>query len=101
MCREGSWLGAAIRKSDTPLEASAKLAVRLEQILGQGNNRKPLQPAAAEISALVDGYIQSAYSPKMISPDDLTRLKGVWSRLRFRLWLAWLSSSLNRSRNRL
>jgi hypothetical protein len=100
LCRDGSRLRVAIRRSDTPLEVSQKLGARLEQISASGKLQEPLKPAAAEIQELVSGYMLSAYSQTQASPAEMFRLKNLWSKLRFRMWLAWLAASVDRGTGR-
>jgi transglutaminase-like putative cysteine protease len=74
----------------TPFEFSAALTSRLAS-LGSGRRwKQALGPAQEELDQLTGFYNRSLYSAIPLTGLERDRLVGLWSRLRWRLWLASL-----------
>ncbi|MDX1524450.1 MAG: hypothetical protein R3264_22660, partial [Anaerolineae bacterium] len=92
--RHGQRLGAPVVTGDTPYQFSASLIKLVEYLAMRSRWVKFIQPAGQEIEQLITLFVRTAYSPRQADLAEQTRAIETWSRLRRRLWLAWLVSWL-------
>ncbi len=83
-------LRVPLRDGDTPHEFAEAMAARLDEIAALHQGGVALAPAGAEVRALIEGYVQAWYAPHSMDFTARRALVGIWWKLRWRLWLAWI-----------
>jgi len=88
---QGQKLAGPFWGGETPYEFAVALTKHVEALAQQGRWETALAPASQEVQDLTKLYVQTSYSAQRTStPDQIEAIK-IWRRLRWRLWLAWLS----------
>jgi transglutaminase-like putative cysteine protease len=98
--RQGRWLAAPARSSDTPHEYVAALWGVLSTLLARPRWMNVRRDAEAEIHELTSLYTQALYSPRAAGIDSQLQGISLWYSLRRRLWLARVLHILVRVANR-
>jgi transglutaminase-like putative cysteine protease len=83
-------LNSHARSGDTPYQVAAMLGRELEALSEDAAWHRFMPRAIQDVRTLTELYVRAAYSAH--APDSTQRATAIqiWSRLRWRLWLAWL-----------
>jgi transglutaminase-like putative cysteine protease len=89
--RSGRQLGAADWPGLTPGEVAELVGEQVERLAQPGRWWARLYPAGEEARRLARSYSQAIYSPHTPDATAVEEARDIWSRLRWRLWLAILA----------
>jgi transglutaminase-like putative cysteine protease len=95
--RHGRWLGVLSRRGDTLHEFAAALVMRVKDLAEMRSWGAVLVSVPAEIDWLTDLCVRFLYSSHQPGVGEQAQAVRTWRRLRRRLWLAILFTSIPRS----
>jgi Domain of unknown function (DUF4129) len=83
----GRRLGAPDWPGLTPMEVAAGVDLQVERLAYIGRCKNALAPVGDETQRLVALYARAIYSPEVPGAEEVDEARGIWWRLRWRLWL--------------